>query len=203
MPIRVAVPKEIATGERRVALTPEVAQKFRQAGVQVALQRGAGESSFFHDADYDQVELVDSGAELYAGADVVLKVQPPTEEEIGQLREGAVVVGFMQPHRYTRLHSLFDDFSNCFNDADAVIITPVYSAGEQPIDGARHTDLVSGLKTRGHRQVQAVEGPEELPALVRGMAEPGDFVVFLGAGNITQWAYALPGQLDDLRKERA
>lgn len=100
MPIRVAVPKEIATGERRVALTPEVAQKFRQAGVQVALQRGAGEPSFFHDADYDQVELVDSGAELYAGADVVLKVQPPTEEEIGQLREGAVVVGFMQPHRY-------------------------------------------------------------------------------------------------------
>jgi len=113
------------------------------------------------------------------------------------------VIAVMQPHRYTRLHSLFDDFSNCFNDADAVIITPVYSAGEQPIDGARHTDLVSGLKTRGHRQVQAVEGPEELPALVRGMAEPGDFVVFLGAGNITQWAYALPGQLDDLRKERA
>ena len=108
------------------------------------------------------------------------------------------VIAVMQPHRYTRLHSLFDDFSNCFNDADAVIITPVYEAGEQPIDGALHTDLVSGLKTRGHRQVLAIKGPEELPGVVKDIAEPGDFVICLGAGNITQWAYALPKQLEEL-----
>ncbi|MES0882416.1 UDP-N-acetylmuramate--L-alanine ligase [Roseibium sp. SCP14] len=108
------------------------------------------------------------------------------------------VIAIMQPHRYTRLHSLFDDFSNCFNDADTVIISPVYAAGEQPIEGALHTDLVSGLKTRGHRHAQAIEGPEELPALIKDVAEPGDFVVCLGAGNITQWAYALPKQLEDL-----
>jgi UDP-N-acetylmuramate--alanine ligase len=109
----------------------------------------------------------------------------------------------MQPHRYTRLHSLFDDFSNCFNDADAVVITPVYEAGEQPIEGALHTDLVSGLKTRGHRLAHAAEGPEDLPALVNELAEPGDFVICLGAGNITQWAYALPEQLEALQKEGA
>ena len=108
------------------------------------------------------------------------------------------VIAVMQPHRYSRLHSLFDDFSNCFNDADAVIIAPVYAAGEQPIEGAAHTDLVSGMKTRGHRNVRAIEGPEELPALVKELAEPGDFVVCLGAGNITQWAYALPKQLEEL-----
>ena len=108
------------------------------------------------------------------------------------------VIAVHQPHRYSRLHSLFDDFSNCFNDADAVIIAPVYAAGEQPIEGAAHTDLVSGMKTRGHRNVRAIEGPEELPALVKELAEPGDFGVCLGAGNITQWAYALPKQLEEL-----
>lgn len=111
---------------------------------------------------------------------------------------GGKVIAVMQPHRYSRLHTLFDDFSNCFNDADAVVITPVFAAGEQPIEGALHTDLVSGLKTRGHRDVQAVEEPDEIPALVSELAEPGDFVVFLGAGSITQWAYALPSQLAEL-----
>ncbi|WP_269580899.1 UDP-N-acetylmuramate--L-alanine ligase [Roseibium sp. Sym1] len=108
------------------------------------------------------------------------------------------VIAVMQPHRYSRLHSLFDDFSNCFNDADNVIIAPVYPAGEQPIEGALHTDLVSGMKTRGHRNVQAIEGPEEIAPLIKEIAEPGDFVVCLGAGNITQWAYALPKQLEEL-----
>ena len=74
------------------------------------------------------------------------------------------VIAVMQPHRYSRLQSLFDDFSNCFNDADAVIVAPVYAAGELPLEGALHTDLVSGMKTRGHRHVRAIDGPEELPA---------------------------------------
>ncbi|MEP4767794.1 MAG: UDP-N-acetylmuramate--L-alanine ligase [Roseibium sp.] len=108
------------------------------------------------------------------------------------------VIAVMQPHRYTRLESLFDDFSNCFNDADNVIVTPVYEAGEQPIEGAAHTDLVSGMKTRGHRGVQAVDGPDDIPGAVSEIAEPGDLVIFLGAGTITQWAYALPNQLEAL-----
>ncbi len=105
------------------------------------------------------------------------------------------VIAVVQPHRYTRLAALFNDFCTCFNDADAVIVAPVYAAGEQPIQGASRDDLVAGLKARGHRNVQALEKPEALAGLVRGLAKPGDYVVLLGAGTITQWAYALPGEL--------
>jgi UDP-N-acetylmuramate--alanine ligase len=102
------------------------------------------------------------------------------------------VIAVMQPHRYTRLSSLFSDFAACFNDADHVIITPVYAAGEQPIEGAMQEDLVAGIKARGHRSVQLLESPDKLAGMVRTLAKPGDFVMCLGAGTITQWAYDLP-----------
>ncbi len=105
------------------------------------------------------------------------------------------VIAVMQPHRYTRLSSLFAEFCTCFNDADTVIVAPVYAAGEQPIDGASHAALVEGIRARGHRAVHKLDSPEQLAPLVRGIAKPGDVVVCLGAGTITQWAYALPGQL--------
>lgn len=112
-------------------------------------------------------------------------------------REGATgkVVAVMQPHRYSRLHSLFPDFCKAFNDADTVIIADVYPAGEQPIEGADKDHLVSGIKAAGHRDARALEGPDKLAATVASVVKPGDMVVCLGAGNITQWAYALPGQL--------
>ena len=105
------------------------------------------------------------------------------------------VIAVVQPHRYTRLKSLFEAFSTCFNDADAVIVANVYTAGEAPIDGADRDHLVQALRARGHRQVMALDGPSSLAGLVKGLAKPGDYVVLLGAGNITQWAYALPGEL--------
>jgi UDP-N-acetylmuramate--alanine ligase len=105
------------------------------------------------------------------------------------------VLAVMQPHRYTRLSSLFNDFSSCFNDADTVILAPVYAAGEAPIEGASHVNLSEGLHARGHRAVYTIDGPEQLAPLVRKHVEPGDIVVCLGAGTITQWAYALPAQL--------
>jgi len=105
------------------------------------------------------------------------------------------VIAVVQPHRYTRLAALFEQFCTCFNDADAVIVAPVYAAGEAPIEGIDRDALVQGLRTRGHRQAVALEGPEKLAALIAGMAQPGDYVVCLGAGSITQWAYALPGEL--------
>jgi UDP-N-acetylmuramate--alanine ligase len=105
------------------------------------------------------------------------------------------VLAVMQPHRYTRLSSLFNEFCSCFNDADSVILAPVYAAGEAPIEGASHLDLSEGLHARGHRAVYTIDGPEQLAPLVRKHVEPGDIVVCLGAGTITQWAYALPGQL--------
>jgi UDP-N-acetylmuramate--alanine ligase len=113
------------------------------------------------------------------------------------------VIAVVQPHRYSRLHSLFEQFCTCFNDADAVIVAPVYAAGEQPIPGADRDGLVSGLKARGHRNVIALERSEELAGFVRTLAKPGDYVVCLGAGNITQWAYALPGELAALTGEAA
>jgi UDP-N-acetylmuramate--alanine ligase len=113
------------------------------------------------------------------------------------------VIAVVQPHRYTRLASLFDQFCTCFNDADAVIVAPVYAAGEQPIEGADRDSLVAGIRARGHRNAIALERSEDLAGLVSGLAKPGDYVVCLGAGNITQWAYALPGELQALGEKAA
>jgi UDP-N-acetylmuramate--alanine ligase len=105
------------------------------------------------------------------------------------------VIAVVQPHRYTRLSSLFDQFATCFNDADTVVVAHVYSAGEAPIPGADRDGLVQGLRAHGHREVVPLDGAQDLAPLVRRLAKPGDIVVCLGAGNITQWAYALPGEL--------
>ena len=104
------------------------------------------------------------------------------------------VIAVVQPHRYTRLAALFDQFCTCFNDADAVIVAQVYPAGEAPIRGVDRDALVQGLRTHGHRNVVALDGPEKLAPLVAAIARPGDYVVCLGAGSITQWAYALPAE---------
>jgi UDP-N-acetylmuramate--alanine ligase len=105
------------------------------------------------------------------------------------------VITIVQPHRYSRLASLFDAFCRCFNDADTVIVAPVYAAGEAPIEGADRDSLVQGLRAHGHRQAIPLEAPTDIAGLVRRLARPGDIVVFLGAGSITQWAYALPDEL--------
>src|SRR3954447_22063633 len=108
------------------------------------------------------------------------------------------VIAVMQPHRYTRLQSLFEPFSTCFNDADTVIVADVYPAGEAAIAGVDRDHLVAAIRARGHRQVIPLPGPGELAKIVKGLAKPGDYVVCLGAGNITQWAYALEGELKAL-----
>src|ERR1700723_1206256 len=105
------------------------------------------------------------------------------------------VIAVVQPHRYSRLAALFDQFCTCFNDADAVIVAQVYPAGEAPIEGIDRDALVQGLRTHGHRHVVPLDGPEKLAPIVTAMARPGDYVVCLGAGSITQWAYALPAEL--------
>jgi UDP-N-acetylmuramate--alanine ligase len=108
------------------------------------------------------------------------------------------IVAVVQPHRYTRLQSLFEEFSNCFNDADAVVVADVYPAGEAPIPGINRDNLVASLRANGHREVIALPNAGELAKIVHGLAKRGDLVVCLGAGNITQWAYALPGELKAL-----
>ncbi|KQZ30565.1 UDP-N-acetylmuramate--alanine ligase [Mesorhizobium sp. Root552] len=109
------------------------------------------------------------------------------------------IIAIAQPHRFTRLHDLFDDFSVCFNDADTVMVAPVYAAGEEPIEGVSSDTLVARMRAGGHRDARYIEGPSAIAPLVRDLAKPGDFVVFLGAGNITQWAYALPKELGEAK----
>ncbi|MCX8996464.1 UDP-N-acetylmuramate--L-alanine ligase [Rhizobiaceae bacterium BDR2-2] len=106
------------------------------------------------------------------------------------------IIAIHQPHRYSRLSSLFEEFSHCFNDADVIFIPPVYAAGENPIGGANAEALVSALKAAGHRDARYLPEPEGLAEAIAGIAKPGDFVVCLGAGSITQWAQALPHGLE-------
>jgi UDP-N-acetylmuramate--alanine ligase len=108
------------------------------------------------------------------------------------------IVAVVQPHRFTRLQSLFEDFCTCFNDADTVVVAEVYPAGEAPIAGIDRDHFVLGLRAHGHREVIALQKSADLAGVVHGIAGSGDFVVCLGAGNITQWAYALPGELKAL-----
>ena len=105
------------------------------------------------------------------------------------------VIAVHQPHRFSRLSNLFEDFCTCFNDADVVGIAEVYAAGEAPIAGASRDDLVAGLIRHGHRHARAVTSEDDLERLVREQARPGDMVVCLGAGTISTWANGLPARL--------
>ncbi|MCH2248681.1 MAG: UDP-N-acetylmuramate--L-alanine ligase [Cognatishimia sp.] len=113
-----------------------------------------------------------------------------------QASEGRVIA-VHQPHRYTRLHSLFEDFCTCFNEADVVAIAEVFAAGEELIKGATRDDLVDGLIAHGHRHARAIVSEDDLVRLVKEQAQPGDMVVCLGAGTISAWANALPKRLED------
>jgi len=108
------------------------------------------------------------------------------------------VIAVVQPHRYSRVNDLFNEFAACFNDADTVIVAPIYAAGEAPIDGVTHEELVARLRARGHRDARVIDRAEALAPLLAGRAQEGDYVVCLGAGNITQWAAALPAELGAL-----
>ncbi len=119
--------------------------------------------------------------------------------QVAQNAEGnGRVIAVVQPHRFTRLRDLMEEFSTCFSDADSVIVADVYAAGETPIEGVDKEALVEGIRRFGHRWVQPLESLEALPGVVAAEAKAGDLVVLLGAGDITQWAYALPGQLEAL-----
>ncbi len=108
------------------------------------------------------------------------------------------VIAVVQPHRYTRLANLFDSFCACFDDADLVLVADVYAAGEAPIAGISRDALVAGLGAHGHRDARALAGPDRLAPLLRSLLRPGDIVVCLGAGSITNWANSLPDDLAEL-----
>ena len=113
------------------------------------------------------------------------------------------VIAVVQPHRYTRVSHLFDDFCTCFNDADIVFVADIYAAGEKPIEGITREAIVAGLIEHGHRNARALTDPAELAPQIAELAQPGDMVVCLGAGSITGWANNLPSELAALQRPRA
>lgn len=174
------------------------------AAISVALELGVGHDAireglasfggvkrrFTNTGSWNGVEIYDDYAHHPVEISSVLKAA--REASSGK------VIAIKQPHRYSRLASLFGDFCSCFNDADHVLVAPVYEAGETPIEGYNSETLAEGLRSGGHRSAIAIQGPQVIAAKVAELAEPGDLVIFLGAGNISQWAYALPDELKAL-----
>ena len=171
------------------------------AAIAVAHELGIGENAikaglasfggvkrrFTHTGSWHGVEIFDDYGHHPVEIRAVLKAA--RESTKGR------VIAIAQPHRFTRLRDLFDDFASCFNDADTVMVAPVYAAGEDPIDGVSSDTLVARIRSGGHRDARHIAGAADIAPIVRGLAKPSDYVVFLGAGNITQWAYALPKEL--------
>ena len=148
---------------------------------------GGVKRRFTHTGSWNGVEIFDD----YGHHPVEIKAVLKAARDASSGR----VIAIAQPHRYTRLRDLFDEFSACFNDANTVAIAPVYAAGEDPIDGVSSEKLVHRIRSGGHRDARHIAEPSMIAPMIREIARPGDFVVFLGAGNITQWAYALPREL--------
>jgi UDP-N-acetylmuramate--alanine ligase len=112
------------------------------------------------------------------------------------------VIAVVQPHRFTRLQSLMEDFQNAFNDADVVFVTPVYAAGEEPIEGVDSAAFVEGLRAHGHRMARTVDSLDDLCAALRDLAAEGDMIICMGAGDITKWAAALADGLGQARQRK-
>lgn len=146
---------------------------------------------FTQTGDVDGIVVVDD----YAHHPVEIAAVLQAARSVG----GGRVIAVVQPHRYSRLQDLFEDFCTCFNDADAVVVTDVFEAGEAPIPGINKSALVAGLRAHGHRMVMPLPNEENLPEIINDLARPGDMVVCMGAGSISLWANALPDQLTRLR----
>jgi UDP-N-acetylmuramate--alanine ligase len=108
------------------------------------------------------------------------------------------VIAVVQPHRFSRVKDLFPEFTQCFKDADQIIIAPIYAAGETPIEGVTHKALKQAVKDHFKGPIHTIERPEELAALIHKIASPGDYVICLGAGTISEWAHQLPLNLEAL-----
>jgi len=144
--------------------------------------------------EVDGATIIDDYAHHPVEIRAVLAAARESAASSGGTRDGAGggrVIAVMQPHRYTRLQSLMDDFQSAFNDADIVFVAPVYAAGEQPIDGVHSDALIEGLRAHGHRMVKGVSDPADLARSLRDVAAEEDIVICMGAGDITKWAAGL------------
>jgi UDP-N-acetylmuramate--alanine ligase len=179
------------------------------AAIAVALELGISDEAIL--AGFERFEGVKRRFTKVGEADGAIIIDDyahhPTEIRavLAAAREGAEgrVIAVMQPHRYTRLQSLMEEFQSCFNDADVVFVTPVYAAGEEPIDGVDSAALADGLRAHGHRMVRAVPSLDELSRELRDLAADGDMVICMGAGDITKWAAALPDGICSQRSNKS
>ena len=163
-----------------------------EEGIRKGLAQFSGvKRRFTHTGSWNGVTIIDDYAHHPVEISSVLKA---ARTAAGEGR----VIAIKQPHRFSRLRDLFSEFSSCFNDADTVLMAPVYRAGEEPIEGFDEVSLVAGLKSGGHRDARVIESEKDIAALIAQIAKPGDYVIFLGAGSVSQWANALPDELAKL-----
>jgi UDP-N-acetylmuramate--alanine ligase len=178
------------------------------AAIAVALELGISDEAIV--AGFEKFEGVKRRFTKVGEADGAVIIDDyahhPTEIRavLGAAREGAEgrVIAIVQPHRYTRLQSLMDEFQSAFNDADVVFVAPVYPAGEEPIDGVDSDALADGLRAHGHRMVRAVSDLDDLCGALRDLAAEGDMIICMGAGDITKWASALPEGIGHARARK-
>ena len=178
------------------------------AGIAVARELGVGEPAirraleqlagvkrrFTRTGTVDGITVIDD----YGHHPVEIRAALATARDTARRK----VIAVVQPHRFTRLRDLFEDFCTSMTDADTVVLAPVYPAGEAPIEGVDSARLAAGLRRHGQREVHEIAEPSELAPLIAGLAGPGDYVVCLGAGSIGNWANALPGELEAVRAKR-
>jgi len=178
-----------ATAAIAIALELEIAAPL----IKSALENFKGvKRRFTHCGEVEGITIIDDYAHHPTEIETVLKAARMAVEDTG-----GKVIAVMQPHRYSRLHDLFEEFCTCFNGADQVIVMDVYEAGEDPIEGADKLGLVEGIKAHGHRAVQALPERDDLPRVVASLAHEGDYVICMGAGDITSIAHALPEKLKE------
>ena len=146
---------------------------------------------FTKTGDVNGITIIDDYAHHPVEIETVLKTARSAVKNTG-----GKIIAVMQPHRYSRLSDLYDEFSACFHEADTVIIADVYEANETPIEGVNRDGLVSRIQSRGHKDVRPLRGADDLSCIISETAQAGDFVILMGAGDITAWAYDLPGQLE-------
>jgi UDP-N-acetylmuramate--alanine ligase len=178
------------------------------AAIAVAVEMGISDDAII--AGFERFEGVKRRFTKVGEADGAVVIDDyahhPTEIRavLSAAREGAEgrVIAVMQPHRYSRLEALMDEFQNAFNDADVVFVAPVYPAGEEPIEGVDSAALVDGLRAHGHRMVRTVGNVDELCRELRDLAAEGDMIICMGAGDITKWAGALANGICDARAKK-
>jgi UDP-N-acetylmuramate--alanine ligase len=197
--IRLLMPGEHNVLNALAAMTVAINLGIDDASIREAFLSFRGvKRRFTQTGEVDGIRVIDD----YAHHPVEIAATLKAARQAVEPHQGRVLA-VMQPHRFSRLHDLFGDFCTCFNEADKVWVSEVFAAGETPVDGVDHEALVRGLQDAGHKDPRVLNSPDDIAGVIHAEAREGDVVIFLGAGSVTHWAYALPEKLAALRAESA